>query len=88
MISSGQTFNVKGRMPKRAIGKMDHRRVLKSEFKEKCGALDRSCQVFPGKQALMYGTNQENFTTMAAYGKVLSESLGAIIGYGQDGKEK
>ena len=51
MMSSGQGFNVKRKMPRGSIGKMDHHKVLKTEFKEKCGALDTSCQVFPGKQA-------------------------------------
>jgi hypothetical protein len=88
VVSSGQTFNVKRKMPRRAIGKMDHQRVLKSEFKEKCGALDTSCQVFPGKQALVYGTNQEKFNTMEAFGKGLSGSVGVMIGYEQDGREK
>jgi hypothetical protein len=88
VIISGQTSNVKRKMPRRAIGKMDHQRVLKSEFKEKCSSLDTSYQVFPGKQALVYGTNQEKLTTMKAFGKGLSGSLGVIIGYGQDGREK
>ena len=57
--NTDQNWNMKKGLPRRGIGRMNHGQIHDSMFQEKIGTLDATFQVFPGKQAQMYGTNQK-----------------------------